>query len=208
VYSSFSWSVNVLGRKRWLLFPPGEELAFKDDYGYTPDDVEKKLNSTHIYCEIIQSPGQAIFVPSGWFHQVINLEDTISINHNWVNGCNIHHMWNALKVELEILEREIYEYSETDGWSDHCQVMLKALFGMNITEFVDFIKHISNKRLESLTNDRVVEFEQWKFERNHIIFDLKAIHKLLKDITSDILFKSIKEFPKIVSDIEEILQLD
>lgn len=32
---------------------------------------------------------QALFVPSGWHHSVENLEDTLSINHNWINGFNI-----------------------------------------------------------------------------------------------------------------------
>ncbi|CAH0404945.1 unnamed protein product [Chilo suppressalis] len=30
VYSSYSWSVNVVGRKQWILFPPGEEEKLKD----------------------------------------------------------------------------------------------------------------------------------------------------------------------------------
>ena len=41
------------------------------------------------YFEIIQRRGEVIFVPSGWHHQVENVEDTISINHNWFNAANI-----------------------------------------------------------------------------------------------------------------------
>lgn len=43
--------------------------------------------------EVIQNAGEALFVPSGWTHTVENLEDTISINHNWLNGVNV--MWSA-----------------------------------------------------------------------------------------------------------------
>lgn len=43
--------------------------------------------------EIIQGAGEALFVPSGWAHSVENLEDTISINHNWLNGFNV--LWSA-----------------------------------------------------------------------------------------------------------------
>jgi JmjC domain, hydroxylase len=39
--------------------------------------------------EVHQGVGQALFVPSGWHHSVSNLEDTVSINHNWFNGFNI-----------------------------------------------------------------------------------------------------------------------
>ncbi len=34
-------------------------------------------------------------MPSGWLHEVINLEDTLSVNHNWINHANI-----AWTVEL------------------------------------------------------------------------------------------------------------
>jgi hypothetical protein len=30
-----------------------------------------------------QAVGEALFVPSSWWHQVLNLEPTLSINHNW-----------------------------------------------------------------------------------------------------------------------------
>lgn len=43
--------------------------------------------------EVIQGAGEAIFVPSGWTHSVENLEDTVSINHNWLNGFNV--IWSA-----------------------------------------------------------------------------------------------------------------
>ena len=46
-----------------------------------------------------QGPGEAIFVPSGWFHVVENLEDTLSINHNWFNAHNCHWAWQLLRVE-------------------------------------------------------------------------------------------------------------
>ena len=47
--------------------------------------------------EVIQETGDVIFVPSGWHHQVHNLEDTISINHNWFNGANIGSIFSELK---------------------------------------------------------------------------------------------------------------
>jgi hypothetical protein len=33
---------------------------------------------------LLQLPGDAVFVPSGWTHQVVNLSDCVSVNHNWV----------------------------------------------------------------------------------------------------------------------------
>ncbi|GBN22134.1 JmjC domain-containing protein 4, partial [Araneus ventricosus] len=75
VYGSYSWSANVCGRKRWLLFPPGQEEFLKDDkkelrYFLTDSDL---FNYNVAYFDIIQEPGEIIFVPSGWYHQVWNM---------------------------------------------------------------------------------------------------------------------------------------
>ncbi len=32
-----------------------------------------------------QGPGEIVFVPSGWWHQVENVSDCLSVNHNWIN---------------------------------------------------------------------------------------------------------------------------
>jgi oxalate decarboxylase/phosphoglucose isomerase-like protein (cupin superfamily) len=84
VFTSNSWSANIVGKKRWLLFPPGQESFLKNMNG----DLIYDLNSTEFdnasNCiqhvnkslksfEIIQEEGQIIFVPSGWYHQVWNL---------------------------------------------------------------------------------------------------------------------------------------
>jgi len=84
VYSSFSWSVNVCGRKRWLLFPPGEEDCLRDTLGNLAYDAESselrknqeqypQYRNLKYSLEVIQEAGEAIFVPSGWHHQVWNL---------------------------------------------------------------------------------------------------------------------------------------
>ncbi|XP_055227472.1 2-oxoglutarate and iron-dependent oxygenase JMJD4 isoform X3 [Gorilla gorilla gorilla] len=83
IFRSFSWSVNVCGRKKWLLFPPGQEEALRDRHGNLPYDVTSPaLCDTHLHprsqlagppLEITQEAGEMVFVPSGWHHQVHNL---------------------------------------------------------------------------------------------------------------------------------------
>ena len=48
---------------------------------------------------LLQEPGETIFVPSGWHHTVENLDDSLSINHNWLNAHNIHWGLALLKQE-------------------------------------------------------------------------------------------------------------
>ena len=50
-------------------------------------------------------------------------EDTISINHNWLNAANIDICWDFVKASLVSVEQEIAEHRATmDNWVEHCQV--------------------------------------------------------------------------------------
>ncbi|KAM4860517.1 2-oxoglutarate and iron-dependent oxygenase JMJD4 isoform 2-T2 [Thomomys bottae] len=152
------WSVNICGRKKWLLFPPGQEEALRNCHGSLPYDVTaSSLLDARLYpglqhssppLEVIQEAGEMLFVPSGWHHQVYNLDDTISINHNWVNGCNLANMWHFLQQELQAVQREISEWKDfMPDWHQHCQVIMKSCSGINFEEFYYFLKTIAEKRL-------------------------------------------------------------
>ena len=79
VFGSFSWSYNLRGRKAWRFF------------------VRRSDGDVHITA-CTQCPGEMVFVPSGCFHCVENLEDdTISINQNWFNK------WNLVQVAAKLI---------------------------------------------------------------------------------------------------------
>nr|XP_004611686.1 unnamed protein product [Sorex araneus] len=162
IFRSFSWSVNICGRKKWIFFPPGQEEALRDCHGGLPYDVtsptllDNRLYPRHEHCspplEVTQEVGEMVFVPSGWHHQVHNLDNTISINHNWVNGCNLGHMWHFLQQELRAVQQEVIEWKESmPDWHHHCQVIMRSCSGINFEEFYHFLKVIAERRLNSLT---------------------------------------------------------
>ncbi|KAI6650209.1 JmjC domain-containing protein 4-like [Oopsacas minuta] len=96
---------------------------------------------------ILQRKGETIFVPSGWHHQVHNLDDVISVNHNWINACNVHEMWDNLSSELDRVKESISDCIEMEGWHAQCQLILLSLAGMNYSMFCEFILIISLPRL-------------------------------------------------------------
>ena len=111
----FSWSVNIVGRKRWLMIPPQRSvhLLARDGSGRRPRDLAAAVAADPLDPEnpfpdarrsrpivVDQPPGAAIFVPSLWYHQVHNVTDCVSVNHNWLNASNARLCWAMLRDEL------------------------------------------------------------------------------------------------------------
>nr|XP_034804108.1 2-oxoglutarate and iron-dependent oxygenase JMJD4 isoform X2 [Pan paniscus] len=160
IFRSFSWSVNVCGRKKWLLFPPGQEEALRDRHGNLPYDVTSPaLCDTHLHprsqlagppLEITQEAGEMVFVPSGWHHQVHNLQ------------------------ELCAVQEEVSEWRDSmPDWHHHCQVIMRSCSGINFEEFYHFLKVIAEKRLlvprEAAAEDGAgLGFEQAAFDVGRI----------------------------------------
>jgi Cupin-like domain len=127
VYASYSWSANVCGFKLWIMFPPEVCSALRDqssdsDVVYDIRDATTKCDKSRfprivdtalancLLC--IQAPGDVIFVPSGWYHQVHNLTDAMSINHNWFNAFNIDRVWQHLQHEFQAAYNELAAFSD------------------------------------------------------------------------------------------------
>ncbi|CAH8669105.1 unnamed protein product [Dicrocoelium dendriticum] len=161
VYRSYSWSANICGRKRWWFFPPGEEKKLSS-MGAIPPDV-RELELEHIgvdYCIIDQYPGQAVFVPSGWYHQVVNLTECLSINHNWFNAANVHHVWDHLQEQLRLVEESTKDVQDIPGWHQECQICLRALAGIDFFEFFLILKYILLTRWPSIVSSDEVRCEE------------------------------------------------
>lgn len=195
VFSSFSWSVNICGRKKWAFYRPGNEEALRDKFGkltYSIDSPQLSDQTLFPHFEesenqpfiVIQEVGDAVFVPSGWHHQVWNIEDTISINHNWINGCNIGKMWSDLLAKLSEVEEEIQDCRDMENWAEHCQLLLKSVHGMDIKDFCSFVFYIAQVRLEALKSNRCLKtkLSKYIFGRNHILFDLFSLRNVFESM--------------------------
>ncbi|PVG00504.1 Clavaminate synthase-like protein [Serendipita vermifera] len=150
VYTSYSWSTNIVGRKRWWLFPPHVTEFITNAQGETvADDVlldehhsenllrDKKWPHWNVAREAMyvveQEEGETIFVPSGWYHQVLNLTFCISINHNWSNAHNLQSMYQAMvqatkRVEHSIEDvKELLQKQHPQGWEEEWTTVVQDL---------------------------------------------------------------------------------
>ncbi|XP_059551801.1 2-oxoglutarate and iron-dependent oxygenase JMJD4 isoform X3 [Myotis daubentonii] len=196
IFRSFSWSVNICGRKKWFFFPPGQEEALRDCHGGLPYDVtapEFLDSHLHPVLEVTQEAGEMVFVPSGWHHQVHNLEDTISINHNWVNGCNLANMWHFLQQELCAVQQE---------------VIMKSCSGINFEEFYQFLKVIAERRLLLVKKTGPGELqcsEDSGLGLQHTIFDISRIAEVLASVVVNPDFQRV-DTSRFLPQPEDLLQ--
>ncbi|KAI0831326.1 Clavaminate synthase-like protein [Trametes gibbosa] len=122
VYTSYSWSTNVCGRKRWWLFPPEQTpLLFRrggeahEETAFDVRDVDPQTYPSFSQARPIvveQNTGETIFVPSGWYHQVENLTDCISINHNWCNAVNLPSLYASICAKVDEVECALEDVQE------------------------------------------------------------------------------------------------
>jgi hypothetical protein len=156
VYRSYSWSVNLLGMKEWILFPPEEEFALVDTLGNLVRDVRNYDVSLypHIskarYVKLVQKAGETIFVPSNWHHQVHNHGLTLSINHNWLNGFNINIIVEEFMKEYRVVQRSIEDIEcPPEEYTRICEDLMNKHYGMNIKSLLDMMQWAESRIVDT-----------------------------------------------------------
>ena len=64
--------------------------------------------------QFVQSAGDTVFVPGGWWHAVLNMEDTVAMTQNFCSRANFSKVWREArsgrkKMSVKWLKR-LHEY--------------------------------------------------------------------------------------------------
>jgi hypothetical protein len=178
VLGSHSWSVNISGSKHWVLVPPDKTLQLMDRAGrcMTPnlfagagatewqiegksrvEDEDKfpwleEARAAALFVD--QGPDEAIFVPSGWHHCVLNTAATLSINHNWINGSCIKQWWGLVEGEYRAAAAAIEDCRALCGSAQEFEALvqgnMKANCGMGVAEAGDLLRFVADGALRAL----------------------------------------------------------
>jgi hypothetical protein len=105
-----AWHGLILGKKKWILYPPDFTPlgVFPSEDGQqvtTPDTMVQwfmdfyplKTPVTPIEC--VLNAGELMFIPSGWWHSVVNLEESVAITQNFVSRSNLKNVYDFLKTK-------------------------------------------------------------------------------------------------------------
>ncbi|KAI9597588.1 hypothetical protein BDF19DRAFT_433852 [Syncephalis fuscata] len=87
-----AWNTLISGRKRWALYPNH----------VIPPGVKSIDTLQPINQKCIQEPGQTIFVPGGWWHMVLNLEETVAITQNFADDHNLEVVCNEVVADPKL----------------------------------------------------------------------------------------------------------
>jgi Cupin-like domain len=119
--ATHAWNAAICGRKRWIFYPPGvtppgvhpsadgDQVALPLSigewlFGFWDEHVQRKTSATIAQrpMECTALPGDVLFVPHGWWHMVINLDDiNIAITHNYVSTSNLSNVLKFLDTKRD-----------------------------------------------------------------------------------------------------------
>nr|CCA22232.1 histone arginine demethylase putative [Albugo laibachii Nc14] len=108
-----AWNTLISGRKRWVLFPSkvGKEVVQGKEFIKSGEDdeainyfstilprIKKAYGHNVLQCiEFMQYPGETVFVPAGWWHAVLNAEDTVAVTQNYCSSQNFERVWRKTR---------------------------------------------------------------------------------------------------------------
>ncbi|RMX63994.1 hypothetical protein DD238_005603 [Peronospora effusa] len=108
-----AWNTLIVGRKRWVLFPPHVPKHLVNGKRYVRDDeddeavnyfmdllprLKRACPRETLQCvECMQYPGETVFIPGGWWHAVFNVDDTVAITQNFCSSQNFPAVWRKTR---------------------------------------------------------------------------------------------------------------
>ncbi|NEQ80128.1 MAG: cupin-like domain-containing protein [Moorea sp. SIO2I5] len=109
MWQSSGWVGMISGRKRFVFFAPDQsDVLYHGKVDIFKPDLDKfPLYANAEPIEAIAEVGDVIYAPPLWWHQVENLEDGISVTHDFINESNSEQVFQYFRDNLPIIGNAI-----------------------------------------------------------------------------------------------------
>jgi len=225
VMASHSWSLNLSGCKLWLFVHPDDaNVKYYDVWGnlnissfLSTEDVKilssayrckddnleiSKINLhgrisqlTHQLYFTVQLPGDSVFVPSGWHHEVINIGDGLitSVNQNWIEANGLKRMQKFLQTELSLIRERTSDRPLVSTYEHifelHCQKLLQLQTGgFDLILFGKFLLFKADQVLQHVNRNEVLVKDEAVIEKGnphvapHLIVEVATLDKSIDSL--------------------------
>jgi histone arginine demethylase JMJD6 len=132
-FKTSAWNILFSGKKRWIMIKeeisqsiiiPKSKLKITSrtlilkqflanhsplEYFYCFLPMLLKSLNPSSYVQFIQNPGETVFVPGGWWHAVVNLENSFAFTQNFLSGNNFDKGWEGIMDERRKLGEKLYQ---------------------------------------------------------------------------------------------------
>uniref|UniRef100_A0AC34FDT9 JmjC domain-containing protein n=1 Tax=Panagrolaimus sp. ES5 TaxID=591445 RepID=A0AC34FDT9_9BILA len=161
VFRSYSWSYNVTGFKHWLILPMHRKAEFLQRYPEA-EDFSKIPNIIEDFelIEAIQAPGEIMVMPPGYYHQVLNMTECLSINHNTINAFNITTVYEELNERLEAVLKELDDQRELrsqEDFAETVELVLNSDYRITKQTMLQLAQFIQTDRSQKLANNPIID---------------------------------------------------
>ncbi|KAJ3212564.1 hypothetical protein HDU82_000503 [Entophlyctis luteolus] len=127
-----AWNTLLSGHKRWALFPPSSPkhlISFRGLPDHeastwfalvyprlhdptTTNESGQTLASRLGIVDIIQRPGETVFVPGGWHHVVVNLDFAVGVTQNFCSVASWESVWLRTRDSRPRMAKRLLEKFE------------------------------------------------------------------------------------------------
>jgi hypothetical protein len=172
-----AWNVTIRGRKKWIFYPPG---VCPPGVVQSPDgaDVTVPLSTgewllafwgEHLKArnaqdanlrpiETIAQPGEIVFVPHGWWHMVLNIDDCIALTHNYVSTSNLSDVLRFLRETPDqisgVRDRAEEAVQADDMYAEFLTALKAELPAQDVENFITKSMQSHPAHLEELRRTR------------------------------------------------------
>ena len=162
-----AWNAVIFGSKKWIMYPPHvvpPGVRQSDDGADVASPISLMEWMLSFYdirdcdgvapVEFVQKRGELLFVPRGWWHMAINLEETCAITQNFVSKVNLPHVLRFLRspkanILVSGVETDPEKVTLHDRFltvlRDRVPAIVESLPGFNNTRQKEKRKHMHDK---------------------------------------------------------------